>query len=247
MALDSVAVFPTSVWDGDSGNRDSDNDILRAPDYQDWDRLVAEVSATETRIYNNERGIDDDAVDSVGTLETVTGLSVVEKGNGAIHKTVITLATVSCVSTDAGANGAQTTKKLYTFPEGQIVILGAHAVFPLGLIESQSPGGTGYADDTDFSIGVGSATVVVAVDLTTTEQNICAKMDVDLAIVTTNPESNAIESGINAALLPLDGSGTAIPVWLNTSTLDNADHGAAADELVISGTITIVWTMLNDG
>ncbi len=246
MALDATATFPTSVWDGDSENRDSDDGTQRAPDHRDWARAIAEVAAAQTRVYNNERGVSDDAIDSVGTLETVTGLSVVEKGSGAIHKTIISLDEVSQASTDATTNGAQTTKKLYTFPQGQIVILGAHAVFPLGLIESQSPGGTGYSDTADFSIGVGSATVVVAVDLTTTEQNICAKMDVDLAIVTVNAESDAIESGINAALLPLDGSTTAIPVWLNTSTLDDADHGTAADELKISGTITIVWTVLGN-
>lgn len=242
MALDSTATFPTTVWDGDSGNRDSDDNVKRSPDYRDWERLVAEVTAAQTRVNNNASGVDDDAIDTVGVLETVTGLTAVEKGNGAIHKTILTLDSVACASTDATSDGAQTAKKLYTFPEGQIVILGAHAVFPLGKIIATTGGGTGYANDADLSIGVGSATVVVAVDLTTTEQDICAKMDVDLTAKT----SDAIESGINAALLPLDGSGTAVPVWLNSSTLDDADHGAVADVLTISGTITIVWTVLGD-
>ncbi len=242
MGLDNVAVFPTSVWDGDSGNRDSDSGNKKSPDYRDWERMLAEVRAAQTRVYNNERGADDDTIDSVGTLETVTGLTVVEKGNGAIHKTILTLVDVTQASTDAGANGAQTAKKLYTFPEGQIVILGAHQVYPLGKIIATTGGDVGYADDADLSIGVGSATVVVAVDLTTTEQNICVKADVDL----TSKASDAIESGINATLLPLDGSTTPVPVWLNTSTLNDTDHGAVADVLTISGTITIVWTMLND-
>ena len=246
MALDDAATFPTSIWDGDSANRDSDSGNQKAPDYRDWTRMLAEVRAAQTRVYNNERGANDVTIDSVGTVVTKTGLSVIEKGNGAVHKTILTLDAVAMASVDAGANGAQTTQQLYTFPEGHIVILGAHAVFPLGKIESQSPGGTGYSDTADFSIGVGSATVVAAVDLTTTEQDICAKADVDLAIVTTNPESDAIESSINAAVLPLDGSTTPVPVWLNTSTLDDGDHGTAADALVVSGTVTILWTNIGD-
>ncbi len=246
MGLNSTAVFPTSVWDGDSGNRAAVDSPDRAPDYRDWDRLISEVAAAQTRLYNNERGVNGDTIDDVGTVVTKTGLTVVEKGNGAVHKTTFTLDEVSMASTDAAANGAQTTQQLYTFPEGHIVILGGHQVYPLGLIESQSPGGTGYADDADFSIGVGSATVVVAVDLTTTEQDICAKADVDIAIVTTNPESDAIESSVNAAVLALDGSTTAVKVWLNTSTLDNADHGASADVLKVSGTVTILWTIIGD-
>ncbi len=242
MALDSTATFPTSIWDGDSENRDSDDGTQRAPDHRDWARAIAEVAAAQTRVYNNERGVSDSAIDSVGTLETVTGLTAVEKGSGAIHKTVISLDEVSCASTDAAGNGAQTAKKLYTFPEGQIVILGAHMVFPLAGLEAVTGGGTGYLTAANLSIGVGSATVVVAVDLTTTEQNICAKGDVNLV----SKLSDAIVSGINAALLPLDGSTTAVPVWLNSSTLADGDHGTVADVLKVSGTITIIWTVLGN-
>lgn len=236
------ASYPTSVWDGDSKNRDSDVPVKKAPDHRDWQRLIAEVAATQTRVDNNNSGVDSDAIDSIGTAETVSGLSVVEKGDGALHKTVFTLDEVAVASTDAGANGAQATKKLYTFPEGQIVILGAHQVYPLGSLEAVTGGDGGFSDSSNFSIGVGSAEANAGVDLTGTEEDICAAADVDL----TTKTSNAIESGINASLLPLDGSSTAIPVWLNVSTLADGDHGAAADVLNVSGTITIAWTVLGN-
>lgn len=235
--LDGAATYPGSIWDGDSGNRDSDLAIQASPDHRDWARMLAEIQAVQ----KSNQGYDpDNVLNSYGTLETVSGLSVVERGNAGIHKTIITLASVVMASTDATTNGAQTSQKLYTFPEGQIVILGAHQVYPLGLIIA---GGTsGYASTADFSIGVGSAAVVVAVDLTTTEQDICNKADVDLSTLA----SDAIESGINGALLPLDGSTTAVAAYLNSSTLDDADHDPVADALTVSGTITIVWTVIGN-
>ncbi len=201
-----------------------------------------QIATNDSNITDLAGGINSDAIDSIGTLETVSGLSVVEKGNAGIHKTIFTMLNMDMASTDAGANGAQATKKLYTFPEGQIVILGAHMVFPLGSIECVTGGDDGYADLADLSIGVGSDEAGATVDLAGSEQNICVKADVDLTAKT----SNAIESGINAALLPLDGSTAAIEVWLNSSTLDNADHGVNPDILRVDGTITIVWSVLGN-
>lgn len=234
--------YPLSVWDGDSKNRDSDIPVKKAPDYQDWNRVIGEVSATQTRIDDNNSGVDDDAIDTIGIAETVSGMTVIEKGDGAIHKTVFTLDEVELASTDATSDGAQISQKLYTCPEGQIVILGAHMVFPTGKLEAVTGGDIGFSSTADFSIGVGSHAVVVAVNLTTTEQNICVLADVNL----TSKTSAASAVGINATLLPLDGSDTAVAFYLNASTLDDGDHGATADVLKISGTITIVWTVLGN-
>ncbi len=202
----------------------------------------SDIATNASGISDLAGGVDGDAIDSVGTLESVSGLSVVEKGDAGIHKTTMTLLNVDMASVDAGANGAQATKKLYTFPEGQIVILGAHMVFPVGGIECVIGGGDGYLDAANLDIGVGVAEADAGVGLAGDEQNICVLADVDLTAKT----SDAIESGINAALLPLDGSATAIPVWLNSSTLADGDHGANPDVLRVDGTITIVWTVLGN-
>lgn len=202
----------------------------------------SDIATNVTDIDELHGGIDGDVIDSVGTLETVSGLSVVEKGNAAFHKTIITLLNVDMTSGDNGANGAQTSLKLYTFPEGHVTILGAHQHYPLGSIECVTGTGDGYSDTADLSIGVGSAQVNAGVDLAGNEQNICTKSDVDLTAKT----SNAIESSANSTPLPLDGSATAIPVWLNSSTLDDADHGVNADTLRVDGTITIIWTILGN-
>jgi hypothetical protein len=241
-------VYPTAVWDGDSGNRDSDDGTQRAPDYRDWDRVIAEVAAVQTRVNNNEDGVDDDAVDSVGTLETVTGLTVSEKGDGAMHKTVISLASVSVASTDgstAGTDGAWGTKKLYTFPAGHIQIIGAHFTTALGAVAAVTGGGAGFADDADFGLGIGSAAAANSTEwgLSTTEEDIIAEIDYDL----TSGASDAAEVGVrDGTQVVFDGSSTPQPVYLNFRTLADGDHGTTADALTITGTLTLTWVNLGD-
>ncbi len=78
--------------------------------------------------------------------------------------------------------------------------------------------------------------------LSTTEEDMCAEADVDLIAKI----SDAVESSVNGALLPLDGSAAAVTAILNFRTLGADDHGATADVLTVSGTITIVWTILGN-
>ncbi len=242
MALDDVAVFPTSIWDGDSANRDSNSGNKKSPDHRDWTRMLAEVAAAQTRVYNNERGVSDNTIDSVGTIVSKTGLSVAEKGNGAIHKTIFTLVNVVMASTDAGANGAQATQQLYTFPEGHIVILGGHQVYPIAGFVATSGGGGGYSDTAQFGVGIGTTEVPAGVGLATTEENIAAETQVDLVAASSTPAENSK----NAAVLAIDGSAAAAKVWLNTSTLADGDHGAVADILTVSGTVTILWANIGN-
>lgn len=236
-----------TVWDGDSANRDSDDSPRKSPDWRDWARMIDEVATTQTRVNTNGAGRDDDSLHTYGTLATKTGLTVVEKGDGAIHKTVITLDEVQIASTDgtdAPNDAAWGTQLLYTFPIGHVAVLGAHAVFPLGSLEAVTGGGGGFSDTADFGIGVGTVAIAQAVGfgLAGTEEDLCAEMDVDLTAKT----SDAIESNAQATVAVYDGSSTAIDIHLNFGTLDDADHGTVADVLKVSGTITILWTNLGD-
>ena len=57
-----AAYFPNSIWDGDSGNRDSDAGALKAPDHRDWGQLIQEMWSVQDYILNqnillNERYI----------------------------------------------------------------------------------------------------------------------------------------------------------------------------------------------
>lgn len=238
----ATATYPASIWDGDSANRDSDDGVQAAPDHRDWERMIAEIAAVQ----ESNRGIDPDTtINNHGTLESVTGLSVEEYGNAALHKTVITLDAVELDTTDGSTpatDAAWATQKLYTFPEGHVVVVGAHQVYPLGKIEAVTGGGGGLSDTADLEIGVGTTARANASNfqLQTAEDNIVpGQAGVDL----TSKTSDAIESSQLAAALFFDGSASAAAANLNVVTLDNADHGTSADKLKVSGTITILWTM----
>ena len=240
--------YPTDVWDGDSRNRDSDNAPQKNPDWRDWDRVFTEVVATQNRINSNHAGADDVTLDSVGTLATKTGLTVVEKGNGSIHKTVITMDEMQVVSTDGvapGADGAWGTQQLYTFPQGHINVLGKHIVFPLAGLEAVTGGGTGFSTTADFEIGVGT---VAAAQAAAFDLNGGDEEDVVAAIVCalTAKTSDSIESSANGTAATVDGSTAALEYHLNFRTVDNADHGTVADVLLVSGTFTILWTCLGN-
>lgn len=237
--------YPTSVWDGTSENRSANQ--KKRPDWRDWNRLVSEVAAAQTRVNANNVGRDDDTLDAPGTLATKTGLTVVEKGNGAIHKTVFTFVEMEMISTDgtdAPNDACWGTQLLYTFPIGHINFLGSHAQFPLAALEAVTGGGGGFSDTADFGIGVGTVAIAQAVGfgLAGTEEDIVAEMDVDL----TSKTSDAIESAATGTAVTFDGTAGAKTLHLNFGTLDDADHGASADVLKVSGTLTILWSALGD-
>ena len=46
--------FPNTVWDGDSGNRDSDNGNRSAPDLRDWEQVISEIAAMQDYTLNHD-------------------------------------------------------------------------------------------------------------------------------------------------------------------------------------------------
>ena len=240
--------YPDSVWDGDSKNRDSDNAPQKNPDWRDWDRAFTEVVATQNRINGNHAGLDDVTLDSVGTLATKTGLSVVEKGNGSVHKTVITMDEMPVISTDGSSpatDGAWGTQQLYTFPQGHINVLGRHIIFPTGGLEAVTGGGTGFSTTADFEIGVGTVAAAQAAQFDLNggdEEDVIAAMVAAL----TSKTSDADEITVSGTAATVDGSTAAVEYHLNFRTVDDADHGTVSDVLLVSGTFTILWTCLGD-
>jgi len=239
-------MYPTSIWTGASDNRTANQ--RKSPDWRDWNRVISEVSAAQTRVNANNTGRDDDTLDAPGAVATKTGLTVVEKGSGAVHKTVFTFDGMSMASKDgttAGTDGAWGTQLLYTFPVGHILFLGSHAQFPLGLIVATTGGGTGFSDTADFELGVGT---VASAQWTgyglnnATQEDIVTALDVNL----TSKTSDAIESAACGTAVAFDGTAAAKTLNLNFRTLDDADHGTTADILTVSGVLTVVWTALGD-
>jgi len=236
----TIAEYPVMVWDGRSENRDPEVAIQASPDWRDWERMVAEIAAVQ----KSNIGYDPLVARSYGTKGSASGISVLERGNAALHMTIITLTDVLVTTTDGttpATDGAWGTLPLYVFPKGHLLIHAAHQDYPIGKLIAVTGGGGGLSTTADFELGIGSTARANAANfaLQTNEENICAGVDVDLV----SKASNAEEASAATASLFLDGSGTAITARLNMVTLDDADHGTSADQLKVSGTITLIWTV----
>lgn len=237
--------YPNTVWDGDSVNRDSDNAPRKSPDHRDWARVQDELIATQTRVDANNAGRDDDTLDTVGTAATKTGLSVAEKGDGAVHKTIFTFTAMSLASVIGTNDRPYGSQALYTFPDGHILIHSVHMQFPLGDIECVNGAGLGFSSTADIEIGIGTALTTDTADNGldgSTEEDVLGAVVIALTAKT----SASIEKDIDSTPEVIDGHGSGKTYYLNFRAIGADDHGVAVDALLFSGTFTILWSNLGD-
>jgi len=161
-----------------------------------------------------------------------TGVSVVEQGDGLLHKTIFTLVNVVVAMVDATTNGSQGSQKIYDFPEGLINILGASMSLSIARV------GTNLAAGAAIVAAIGTVAPAADATLTSTEANIIPSTAATLTAGAGAPK------GKSTAGSTLDGTTTAIDALLNFAVPD-ADS-AGNDSLVVNGTITIVWAQLGD-
>lgn len=220
-----------NVWDGTSDRRDIGSS--RAPDRVDWDQMIAEMQLAQKGF----NGIDPVTLQSVGAVATKTGLSVAEYGDGAMHKTVLTLASVSLASTDgstSGTDGAWASQLLYTFPTGRHIC--ALAYFKLDSLEA-NPGADGFTSTSDFDLGIGSVASAqeTIFGLTGTQA------DYGEATVALSGSASTDDTNTQTSVVNLTTTG----LYLNLRTVDDADHGVTAGALEVTGVIVLTWTMVD--
>ncbi len=218
-----------NIWDGSSDRRDVGSQ--RGPDRVDWDEMLTQVQLAQ-RGFN---GVDPTTLQSVGAVASVTGLTVEEFGDGALHKTVLTLDTVELDTTDGttpATDGAWAALQLYTFPTGTKFC--NYTDFDFN-VTANNAGAVGLADDSDFDLGVGSVAVAqaTAFSLSGTQSDYAEYTAALIAKV----DACQVERSTALTL-------TSTALILNLRTVDNADHGILAGLLEVSGTITILWTMV---
>lgn len=175
----------------------------------------------------------------VAPASTVT---VVEKGDGLFRQTVITLTNLAVAISDLHVGGGT---KIYTFPEGNIAILGAtaRAITPT---TTSTIASTLKASKT-LSVGVGS--VITALQdsgtLVTTEQDIINAFAATSS-ATINVAGTAGNGKISATTqLRYDGTTTPIAIFLNIGVPTAGDIDADAT-VTVSGVITISWVYNGD-
>jgi hypothetical protein len=160
-----------------------------------------------------------------------TGVTATDAGVGEVHKTVISLNALAMTLTDVAATGQWGAAKLYDFPTGNIMVLGAVVDADITLVE------TWWVDNITGSMGVGTAPNTDATTIATTRQNIVAVTNIAALAAQVGP----INAQSTAALVTGAAGTTDADAYLNVKIADNAAH---CPDLVSNGTFAsdTVWS-----
>lgn len=176
-----------------------------------------------------------------GTAGAAT-VSVVEKGDGIFHQTVITLNNLAMSISDANVGGGSL---IYTFPEGNIAVLGgtASAITPT---TTSALASTLNASVT-LSVGVGSVqtTTQGSGTLVTTQQDLINAFSATSS-ATINVAGTAGNGKLGGTTLTrYDGTATAQAVYLNCGVPTGTDIDGDATT-TWTGVITLTWIYNGD-
>ena len=173
---------------------------------------------------------------SVGTLESVTGLSASHKRVGFLYQSTLTLTNVA----QAIVNGTEYQgTKLWTFPQGRILVNGVIATIAQ---KTTSDLTTTLNASVTGALGIGTA-AASNVSLTSTMVDLLPSTAFTSS-ATINVAGTAVSAAL-AASAQFDGTSTAKPVYINTAYATTTDVDADATQ-TLTGTIVITWTALGD-
>lgn len=179
--------------------------------------------------------VDGEGNSSGGTLTSVSGLSLAEVSSGGINHSVFIFDGVTISTTDNGTAGHAGSQKIFDFPQGGILVLGASQNW-----ETLTVDGTGLPNDAEMDIGLGTTAATSAMaSLTTTTQDIVNKDDITMSSsLSATHQYIATVSGGNL----LAGEATAKDAYLNiAATVATAD---ADGTVTLTGTVTVAWINL---
>lgn len=165
-----------------------------------------------------------------------TGNVATEFGNSVVHQTLLTLTDTPVAVADATQYGGT---KIYTFPEGRILVLGVTAsVAPKTTTAIATTINSGVAG----ALSIGTVTAS-AITLATTMADLLPST----AIVTSTVinVAAATVTGALAASAQFDGTATAKAAFLNTSITTATDIDADGT-IAYGGTVRISWVFLGD-
>jgi len=210
------------------------SDIILKASRADGVLTTVDIVAGELRV--DAVATEGDASAAAGVAEAT--VTAVETGNGALHKTVLTLASTPATigNTTLISTGSAL---LYTFPAGVIQVLGVSTsgVTPgFGDAGNITPIAAGMGGD--FAFGTTGA-VANDQDMTGTDVNLIASTSQD-------PIETPVGAHLAAVPALFDGHTTAAEVYLSF-LIDDLDVGDGASDVVLfSGTLTIVWANVGD-
>ena len=191
---------------------------------------MAETDANRVRKLNQLR----EEASSLALAGVADSRLVVDESGGAI-RTVLKLDKLVITMTDATTAGCHGSVKLYDFPACNLLFLGATCDLTV------TAGTGGIADTAAVVAAIGTAAVSTAdATLTTTEADLIPST----AATLTAGAGAAKGKTLTAGVVVFDGTTTAKDAYLNFAVPDAGSTGN--DTLIVSGTITLVWSNLGD-
>ena len=161
-----------------------------------------------------------------------TGVSAIQ-GVGLTQVVTFPISALNVVMTDATTAGSHGSQKIFTFPEGNVMVLGAVTDLTIARV------GTGLTTTSAVVSSLGSVTVSTAdATLTSTEANIVP------STASTLTAGAGVTKGASTTVASLNGTTTPAEVYLNFATPDAGS--TATDALTVNGTITISYLVLGD-
>lgn len=162
-----------------------------------------------------------------------------EYSQGVLHKTKLTCTALTIAMSDDAGVAQYGGVKVYDFPAGMLCILGA-------VIDGSFTGYASLIDTFDGDVALGTVTATTGNTLTSTEANILQSTALTQAV---DEVANCDAQSIATALTEsgarwLDGTATAIDMFLNFLVDDNAAHGTG--NASFTGTIEFIWMILGD-
>ncbi|HDI59423.1 MAG TPA: hypothetical protein ENF48_03540 [Desulfobacteraceae bacterium] len=170
-----------------------------------------------------------------------TGVAVTESAP-VVRAATLTLTLTGDNDIDVADGGKTTGVKIFDFPEGRILILGATADLSITANDV-------WNDDTDdiyyVSVGTADGTQAADADLTSTEQDIIAKTTIDTDSGDTL--TSAITGGMGTLAYAnnvFDGTTTATALYFNVAVPDASNTDASTH--AVTGTLTVTYVNLGD-
>jgi len=178
------------------------------------------------------------AVNGPGTANGAT-VSAAEYGVGPLRKTVLTCNKLPIALTDEAAVAQAGGVKVYDFPEGLLLTLGA-------VIDGALTGYASLIDTFAGGVALGTATATTGATLVGTEADIMPEVDIAAAVaeVAVCPAVSVATALTESGARHLDGTTTAKDMFLNFVVDDNAAHGSGT--AFFTGTISFAWMILGD-
>jgi hypothetical protein len=187
-----------------------------------------------------ESGASITTENGIGTAAAAAGVAATEYGEGILHKTVLNCTATPLTFGDEAGQGQFGGVKVYDFPAGLILTLGA-------VIDGQMTLTAPAINTWDGDIGLGVEAPTDHQDAANKAGSVLQKTSTTQAVakVATVDAVSAATALTESGARWLDGTATAKDLFLNLLVDDNAAHDNTITG-TFTGTITIHWINLGD-